>query len=65
MAKFSGGISKMIIIGEDYNFEIENDIFTIQPKGNMVGFDSLCFVEDLDNLFIAVNKAIEMRGNTK
>ncbi len=51
----------MIIKGLDYNFEIEENVFTICPKRNIKNFDSLCFVEDLDNLFIAVQKAIERR----
>ena len=55
----------MIIRGLDYNFEIEEDVFTIKPKGEVKDFDSLCFVEDLDNLFIAVNKAIEKREDLK
>ena len=59
----------MKIRGLCYDFEIEDNgkTFAIIPKGEASEFDVLCFCEgeDLELLFEAVRKSIEMKENKK
>jgi len=56
-------IKKIKGISYDFTIESNGNVFSIIPR--LEDFGVLYFVEDLDNLFVAVQKAIELKHKEK